>query len=218
MPIGMRQAIQNSGLFSESNLVHKTNLISDFKLNLSRLEGANLETSKQPPVTGTQAAHSQQAMNLVAGAIERITTSQVRHLIENAQQDGSILPLNIDIPIKDGQSTSVVNLKIDKDSAEKDKDIEPHKRRWLVQLKFDFEETGRFEARASVQGNKVGVLFAVEAPNTEQMIRQRLDELRANLRNKKVEIETLDCFRAKLSDTPNKYQEPSQRRLIDVRT
>ncbi|SBS24848.1 Flagellar hook-length control protein FliK [Marinomonas aquimarina] len=214
----IKQAIQNSGLFSEHNLANKTNLVSDLKLNLSRLEGANLESSKQASVTGVQATNSQQAMNLVAGAIERITTNQVRHLIENAQQDGSILPLSIEIPIKDGQSTSVVNLKIDKDASDKEADVEPHKRRWLVQLKFDFEETGRFEARASVQDKKVGVLFAVEDPNTEQMIRQRLDELRTSLRNKQVEIETLDCFRAKLDEQPKAYQEPSQRRLIDVRT
>ena len=215
---GIKQAIQNSGLFSEHNLSQKTNLTSDLKLNLSRLEGANLEISKQANTTGPQATHSQQAMSLVAGAIERITTSQVRHLIENAQQDGSILPLSIEIPIKDGQSTSVVNLRIDKDASDKDKEVEPHKRRWLVQLKFDFEETGRFEARASIQDKKVGILFAVEAPTTEQMIRQRLDELRDNLRSKQVEVETLDCFRAKLNDKPNQYQEPTQQRLIDVRT
>ncbi|MCC4274630.1 flagellar hook-length control protein FliK [Marinomonas communis] len=157
-------------------------------------------------------------MQLVTGAIERITTSQVRHLIENAQQDGSVLPLSVEIPIKDGRTTSIVNLKIDQDKSDKDNNIEPHKRRWLVQLKFDFEETGRFEARASVQDKKVGVIFAVEDPSTEKIIRERLDELRTNLRNKHVEIETLDCFRATLQDKKNQYKEDKPQRLIDVRT
>ncbi|WP_417504593.1 flagellar hook-length control protein FliK [Marinomonas gallaica] len=215
---GIKQAIQNSGLFSENNLANKANLVSDLKLNLSRLEGVNNELSKQAPVTNNLSANSsQQALNMVAGAIERITTSQVRHLIESAQQDGSILPLTVEIPIKDGQSTSIVNLRIDKDDSDNETQ-EPHKRRWLVQLKFEFEETGRFEARASVQDKKVGVLFAVEDASTEQMIRERLDDLRANLRARDVEIETLDCFRAKLNPQPNQYQETSNKRLIDVRT
>lgn len=215
---GIKQAIQNSGLFSENNLANKANLVSDLKLNLSRLEGVNNELSKQAPVTNNLSANSsQQALNMVAGAIERITTSQVRHLIESAQQDGSILPLTVEIPIKDGQSTSIVNLRIDKDDSDNETQ-EPHKRRWLVQLKFEFEETGRFEARASVQDKKVGVLFAVEDASTEQMIRERLDDLRTNLRARDVEIETLDCFRAKLNPQPNQYQETSNKRLIDVRT
>ncbi len=215
---GVKQAILSSGLFSESNLAKSTNLTTDFKLNLSRLEGASVEASKQAtPSVGTTAS-SQQAMQLVTGAIERITTSQVRHLIENAQQDGSVLPLSVEIPIKDGRTTSIVNLKIDQDKSDKDNNIEPHKRRWLVQLKFDFEETGRFEARASVQDQKVGVIFAVEDPSTEKAIRERLDELRTNLRNKHVEIETLNCFRATLQDKPNQYKEDKPQRLIDVRT
>ena len=215
---GVKQAILSSGLFSESNLAKSTNLTTDFKLNLSRLEGASVEASKQAaPSVGTTTS-SQQAMQLVTGAIERITTSQVRHLIENAQQDGSVLPLSVEIPIKDGRTTSIVNLKIDQDKSDKDNNIEPHKRRWLVQLKFDFEETGRFEARASVQDKKVGVIFAVEDPSTEKIIRERLDELRTNLRNKHVEIETLDCFRATLQDKPNQYKEDKPQRLIDVRT
>lgn len=215
---GVKQAILSSGLFSESNLAKSTNLTTDFKLNLSRLEGASVEAFKQAaPSVGTTTS-SQQAMQLVTGAIERITTSQVRHLIENAQQDGSVLPLSVEIPIKDGRTTSIVNLKIDQDKSDKDNNIEPHKRRWLVQLKFDFEETGRFEARASVQDKKVGVIFAVEDPSTEKIIRERLDELRTNLRNKHVEIETLDCFRATLQDKPNQYKEDKPQRLIDVRT
>ena len=215
---GVKQAILSSGLFSESNLAKSTNLTTDFKLNLSRLEGASVEASTQAaPSVGTTTS-SQQAIQLVTGAIERITTSQVRHLIENAQQDGSVLPLSVEIPIKDGRTTSIVNLKIDQDKSDKDNNIEPHKRRWLVQLKFDFEETGRFEARASVQDKKVGVIFAVEDPSTEKIIRERLDELRTNLRNKHVEIETLDCFRATLQDKPNQYKEDKPQRLIDVRT
>lgn len=215
---GIKQAIQNSGLFSENNLAKNMNIATDFKLNLSRLDVANQDVARQANVTGVQAANSHQALNLVAGAIERITTNQVRNLIENAQQDGSILPLSVEIPIKDGRSTSVVNINIDQDKSGNNEDIEPHKRRWLVQLKFDFEETGRFEARTSIQDKKVGIIFAVEEADTERLIREHLDELRTSLRNRQVEIETLDCFRANLQTQSNQYQEQKQQRLIDVRT
>ncbi|MBM6551274.1 flagellar hook-length control protein FliK [Marinomonas ostreistagni] len=218
---GIKQALQSSGLFSEANLAQRTHLNTDLKLNLSRLENAVADVAKQPnpqPIPATQA----NTFNLVSGAIERITTGQVRHLVENAQaqQDGTLLPLSMEIPIKDGRASSVVNVKIDKDHSQSS-DTEPHQRRWLVQLKFDFEETGRFEARTSIQGQKVGIVFAVEEAATEAMIRQRLDELRSNLRNKDVSIETLDCFRAKLKDPTSSSHEHSDqppKRLIDIRT
>ena len=219
----IKQAIQNSGLFSEHNLAQKVNLNTDLKLNLSRLESAVSTSAQQGSTNVTSNASTnsaQPALNMVSGAIERITTGQVRHLIESAQQDGSILPLSVEIPIKDGRSSSVVNLHIDKDQTQ-DQQVEAHNRRWLVQLKFDFEETGRFEARTSIQGQKVGIIFAVEQAPTERMIREKLDDLRSNLRSKKVEIETLDCFQAKLKDnkeTTADSSDKSNKRLIDVRT
>lgn len=217
---GVKNAMQTSGLFSEANLATKTHLESDLKLNLSRLESAVAEAANKQTTPSLNSVQSN-AFNLVSGAIERITTGQLRTMIESAQaqQDGSLLPLSMEIPIKDGRSSSVVNLHIDKDQTQAP-DVEAHERRWLVKLKFDFEETGRFEARTSIQGQKVGIVFAVEQAATERMIRQRLDELRTNLRKKDVSIETLDCFQATLKQQRHSLstQDAQPNRLIDVRT
>ena len=215
-PESLKQAIQSSGIFSENNLANNTQLAKDFKLNLSRLDGAASDSKSVSQLNNAPAAQTQ-ALNLVAGAIERITTHQLRNIVESVQQDGQTLPLSIELPVKDGKNTSLVNIRIDRDAGQNN-EVAPHDRRWLVQLKFDFEETGRFEARVSIQGQKVGVIFAVEEAETEQLIRTQLSELRDNLRKKNVEIETMDCFRAQLKEAQKfPYESPSTR-LIDVRT
>lgn len=215
-PEALKQAIQTSGLFSESNLANSNLLAKDVKLNLTRLDGAASEakSSVQPTLPAAQ----QQALNMVAGAVEHITTNQLRNIVETAQQDGQTLPLNIALPIKDQRGTSMVNIRIDKDGPEHENDAQKHERRWLVQLKFEFEETGRFEARMSVQGQKVGIIFAVEAPETEQQIKANLQELKDNLRQKNVEIETLECFITKFNETTKRDVADQPQRLIDVRT
>ena len=215
-PEALKQAIQTSGLFSESNLASSNLLAKDVKLNLTRLDGAANEAKNfvQPTLPAAQ----QQALNMVAGAVEHITTNQLRNIVETAQQDGQTLPLNIALPIKDQRGTSMVNIRIDKDGPEHENDAQKHERRWLVQLKFEFEETGRFEARMSVQGQKVGIIFAVEAPETEQQIKANLQELKDNLRQKNVEIETLECFITKFNETTKRDVADQPQRLIDVRT
>ncbi len=215
-PDSLKQALQTSGTFSERNLSTNTLVPQDLKLNLTRLDGATNDPKTVSQLNSASSTQTQ-VLNQVAGAIERITTHQLRNLVENVQQDGQTLPLSIELPIKDGRSTSLVNIRIDRDNTQ-DQEVEPHNRRWLVQLKFEFEETGKFEARVSVQDQKVGVIFAVEQAETEQLIRGKLDDLKESLRQKNVEIETMDCFRAQLKE-PSKspYDSPSTR-LIDVRT
>ncbi|MFD1384229.1 flagellar hook-length control protein FliK [Rhodanobacter aciditrophus] len=215
-PDSLKQALQTSGTFSERNLSTNTLVPQDLKLNLTRLDGATNDPKTVSQLNSASSTQTQ-VLNQVAGAIERITTHQLRNIVENVQQDGQNLPLSIELPIKDGRSTSLVNIRIDRDNSQ-DQDVEPHNRRWLVQLKFEFEETGKFEARVSVQDQKVGVIFAVEQAETEQLIRGKLDDLKESLRQKNVEIETMDCFRAQLKE-PSKspYDSPSTR-LIDVRT
>ena len=150
----------------------------------------------------------------IAGAIERITTSQLRHFSDQNQINTPSYPLHIELPIKNGLTPNFVQIEIDKDASTEEQAKQD--RRWLVKLKFDFEETGRFDARASIQANKVGILFAAEDPETVQILRQNIPVLKQQLTDKNIEVERLDAFQAKLDK--EKTNVSNTQSLIDVRT
>lgn len=204
----MKQAIQTSGQFSES-LLKNTNaaaLNTDLKMNLTRLENATNDSLSQ--------RSSNFPTEQVANAIERITTNQLRHFSDLNQVNAQTYPLYIELPIKDHQNTSLVQLQIDQEA--QDDNAQDHERRWLVKLNFDFEETGRFEARAGIQENKVGILFAAEDAVTIAAIKHQMADLKQQLIEKNIEVQRLDVFQTTLSE--DKLKSPTQTSLIDVRT
>jgi len=208
-PEAMKQAIQTSGLFSESLLLNdnKTQLPVDLKLNLERLKDAQENT-------GTQRLGSIPTEQ-IANAIERITTNQLRQLSDVNQSNSSNYPLYIELPIKNGQTHHLTRIEINQDSSTKDNPKQ--ERRWLVKLKFDFEETGRFDARASIQANKVGIIFAAENPETVKALQESLPSLKQQLEDKDIEVERLDTFQSKL-EREEKNNLIKAQSLIDVRT
>jgi len=204
-PNAMKQALQTSGQFSESLLKNNHPLAAaDLKLNLSRLNTTHQETSSLKPFPTDQ----------IANAIERISTNQLRHFADSNQSYAQMFPMHIDLPIKEGQQNHLVQLDIDQDASTKELPKEEH--RWLVKLKFDFEETGRFDTRLSIQGNKVGIVFAAEKKATQTAIRHHMQELKQKLREKDIDVERLDVFQSKLKDDPP--VKPKNTTLIDERT
>lgn len=204
-PNAMKQALQTSGQFAESLLKNNHPLAAaDLKLNLSRLNTTHQETSSIKPFPTDQ----------IANAIERISTNQLRHFADSNQSYAQMFPMHIDLPIKEGQQNHLVQLDIDQDASTKE--LPKEERRWLVKLKFDFEETGRFDTRLSIQGNKVGIVFAAEQKATQTAIRQHMEELKQKLREKDIDVERLDVFQSKLKDDPP--VKPKNTTLIDERT
>ncbi|MCV2401366.1 flagellar hook-length control protein FliK [Marinomonas sp. C2222] len=208
-PDNMKQAIQNSGLFSESSLLknNTSQLADDFKLNLSRVK----EVQESSGALRLGSIPTEQ----IANAIERITTSQLRHFPEVNQNTATIYPLHIELPIKNGAFQELVQIEINQDSGTENE--QKQERRWLVKLKFDFEETGRFEARSSIQGNKVSVIFVAEERETIQKLQQNMEKLSSQLKSKDIEVERLDTFQAQLTNIQKAAQQ-QRKPLIDVRT
>lgn len=206
----MKQAMQVSGLFSESLLLNdqKLQIPADLKLNLERLKDSQ---EMLPTQRSTVSLPTEQ----IASAIERITTNQLRHLAEPSQINTQIYPLQIEIPIKEHQQHRLIQVEIDKDPSQSE--VTDHDRRWLVKLQFDFEETGRFDARTSIQGNKVGILFAAESLDTVQKLQRNMPNLKDKLSQKDIEIERIDAFQANLKKA-EKTKHTNQPSLIDVRT
>lgn len=208
-PGAMKQAIQTSGTFSESLLLQdsKTQLPEDLKLNLTRLK--DVQESTGALRLGTVPTEQ------IANAIERITTTQLRNFSENNQTISPTYPLHIELPIRNGLTQNLVQIEIHKDSSNQEE--RKQERRWLVKLKFDFEETGKFEASTSIQANKVSIIFIAEEADTLHKLKQNMPRLKEQLRDKDIEVERLDTFQAKLAN-PEKSLQTHNKPLIDVRT
>lgn len=211
----VKQSIQSSGLFLENNLLNTTSN-KDIKLNWLKLHSATQQAITQTDnnlVSSSTSIPEEQA-KIAHQALERITTHQLKTLVEQNKTEFSNTPIILELPIRDKDSTSLVQFHIEKDSSQTES-ITKEKRRWLAKLRFDFPETGKFEARVRVKENQAGVIFVAEEKGTEQIIRQNFSELKNDLEKKEIELEQLDCFCRSLSE--EKVVAPSDR-LIDVRT
>ncbi|MGB0940911.1 MAG: flagellar hook-length control protein FliK [Marinomonas sp.] len=213
-PKELKQALSNSGLFLENKLLKSSdNLNHDFKANLLKLQTNIAQSESTSTQTYIKDNLDQRTGQTISQAIERITSSQIRNLLETNKVEGLNLPLTIEFPIQDKGATSIFQLQVDKDS---DSDTtSTNKRRWLAKLLFDFPETGKFEARLNVEGNKLAVIFVAEEKETANKIHQYTQNLTKQLTNKGLEVTQVDSFCKPVED---KVQTKVKRNLIDVRT
>lgn len=213
-PDAVKQAINNSGLFLESKLLNSTpNLTQDIKANWINVQTAVTQTQEDSLLNSRTESFDKKIENSVSHALERITSSQIRNLLESSKQEGINLPLIIEIPIQDKGKTSVFQLEIDQDKSNQEK---PNKKRnWLAKLLFDFPETGKFEARVNVEENKVAVIFVAENKETDNQIKQSSNLLAKQLADKGLEVTQLESF---VSPNKTRTEKVKQHNLIDVRT
>ena len=215
-PQELKQALSNSGLFLENKLFKSPdNLTHDLKANLLKLQTnlAQPQSESTNPQTYMKESLDQKTGLAISQAIERITSSQIRNLLEANKTEGLNLPLTIEFPIQDKGETSVFQLQINKD--QNSSAAPPNKRRWLAKLLFDFPETGKFEARLNVEGNKLAVIFVAEERETVNRIQKQTRSLTKQLTNKGLEVTQVDSFCKPIEE---KTQTKVKRNLIDVRT
>lgn len=210
----VKQSLQNSGAFLESNLLNtNTDPAKDIKLNWLKLHSLTQPTAVQPTL-GDSPVNIAEQNKLTHHALERITSNQLKNIVEQGKSDIQNSPIYLELPIRDKNTTSLVQFQIEQDSSQPET-VQKEKRRWLAKLRFDFPETGKFEARVRVKENQAGIIFVAEQKDTERTIRQNFVNLKEDLEKKDIELEQLDCFCRSLSE--EKAAVPSDR-LIDVRT
>ena len=214
-PAAIKQAIMNSGLFLENKLsTTPTNLNQDIKANLLNFQtNANNQINEKTQSTPSLDLIEQNTKQSISQAIERITSTQIRNLLELNKIEGMNLPLIIEVPIQDKGETSILQLEIDQD--QHNQETSKNKRKWLAKLLFDFPQTGKFEARVSVEESKVAVIFAAENSATENKIRKHSNVLAKQLTDKGLEITQLDSFCNPIKEAKPLSNQPN---LIDVRT
>ncbi|CAK0780750.1 conserved hypothetical protein [Gammaproteobacteria bacterium] len=177
-PAGLKQAMQESGLFLEAHLAALppgTPPAADLKADLLRLEAATAGTltgladkedaTTMPSVSGANFLHA------IQGALARLEVNQINLL------GGGILTL--ELPIRRGEEMHTLTLTVEEGEESPDGDggaLRP----WTATLRFDLEGLGPVSSRVMVT-NKVSVSFQTERPEASQALGSRLEELRTAL-------------------------------------
>lgn len=217
-PSTLKQALANSGLFLENKLFNQSaNITQDIKTNWLNIQAAMPQNKEEMDASHLLSKESaeQKTSQAISQALERITSSQIRNLLEPNKLEGMNLPLSIEIPIQDKGAISLFQLHIDQDKNQEESPKKNKKRKWLAKLLFDFPETGKFEARINIEEKKVAVIFVAEDKNTEQKIKQASSRLSKQLADKGLEVTKLDSFCNRLDKQDEQIK---QHNLIDVRT
>lgn len=129
----------------------------------------------------------------------------------NEAQPGNTGGWSFELPIRDGQHFSSLELHIQRREAGRK---DPRQVRWHVDLRLDLHEYGRFSAQLNLLGQQVSATLWAEQAATHLRVRQHLAALRFSLEAVGVQVQRLDCR----CGIPPSAQPAFRRQLVDVRT
>ena len=174
--------------------------------------------------------HSQLASALqpsIFSALARITSLQLRHLIQSQQEVG-LSPLGgfLELPVRVGEHVYPLTLNIQERVHEKPeeehtknaKDEEKKRRkitkRWQVFMEFDLDELGTFAGDIRVEDEHVTTQLWVQKTALWQASHQHLNTLKHELENSGITVDAISCHQGKAPEQSIRVQQS----LVDIRT
>lgn len=119
------------------------------------------------------------------GALSRVRVNQLSH---GGDEQSNVQTWTVELPIKDRHLIDVIALQITREGDKKNK---AHEARWIVTLAFDFDETGPFHAKVTVENKRVNVHMTAEHAQTAGRITQALPQLESSLINAGLSVHQL---------------------------
>jgi hypothetical protein len=189
---GLKQGINNSGVFLEAKLANMLSPQGDLKAHLLTLADALQKgQSSQNGLSGNESMHKtiddadkallsfiaksgetdNAILNKTEGAIARIVLDQLASLPKNDDQQTI---WQIEIPFKDGNHSDSVKLKINRDE---NSGKESQQANWSVVLELSPPGMGTLRSKISLIDDKVHTYFWSDQKNTSLMVQEQIDLL-----------------------------------------
>jgi hypothetical protein len=227
-PDGLRQAVQDSGLFLEAKLAdtaqtgNPPRLDSDFKVGLLRLQqqiqsdiAARSNTpagAARPDVAVIQDDNGVDPLPRLLLPVESaLARTQANQLSSLPPEPGSPSVWLVEIPVRHDAGTDTLKLQIESEATA---GPEGSAGSWTVWLTLDLGERGALRARVGVVDDQVNVHFWADDPSTADLFTQNLDMLERNLQEDGLKPVVLAC---QTGPAPQPETPGAPPRLLDER-
>lgn len=215
---GLRSALNDSGLFLQARLARGDGAATDRDLQsaLLRLAAAAGEelaaqpsaaAAQRPSAETTQTAtllHLGQTLQQIAqqadGAVAHLRVQQL-HTLAARSDTNNVWLLNL--PIRHGTDTDVVQLRIRREARGRNGEEAPA---WSVHLHFGTPHYGAIDSVVNLSGGNIGVTFWSDRTATATLLQQHMEGLRAQLQQAGLAVEQL---RSVVGKAPRTEQAPA---------
>lgn len=152
-------------------------------------------------------------LRLTAALLSRIQHHQFQSLGQTQSfVDGSSQTVwQLDLPLRDGQQFTQVQLRIQQDQPAPDKRQGDQAPQWEIRLAFNLDHLGPLQAIARLHRGRVSSEFWAQQPTTLQLVHSELGQLRDRLLTRGLEVGELSCHHG----SPPQPQQAVQQRWID---
>ena len=152
-------------------------------------------------------------LRLTAALLSRIQHHQFQSMGQTQTfTDGSSQTVwQLDLPLRDGQQFTQVQMRIQRDQSAADERHGEQAPQWEIRLAFNLDHLGPLQAIARLHKDRVSTEFWAEQPNTLQLVRNELDQLRDRLLTRGLDVGELSCHHG----SPPQPQQTVQQRWID---
>lgn len=167
---GVRQAIDNSGIFMEAKRVHSfVGLQDDLKAQLLSL----LDTLETTSPSSVISPMEQTVLNEVKSGLARIVMDQLASL---PQDDPQQQAWQLTIPFQNGQQTETIKLKIHHEK-KNTQQVDKQSSSWSVVLELNPPGLSTLKSRISITSDRVDTFFWCDQAATTELIKSNLDKL-----------------------------------------
>lgn len=152
-------------------------------------------------------------LRLTAALLSRIQHHQFQSMGQTQTfTDGSSQTVwQLDVPLRDGQQFTQVQMRIQRDQQAPDKHKAEQTPQWEIRLAFNLEHLGPLQAVARLYKGRVSSEFWAEQAGTLQLVNNELGQLRDRLLTRGLEIGELSVHRG----SPPQPRQAVQQRWID---
>lgn len=206
-PKGIKQSINNSGLFLEAKLLQSENnpqlkTQADYKSNVLKF----LQTLKQLPAatslpesntSALETSNLKQLQNNGDSSVAKLVLDQLNSL---PKEDSPKQIWHLEIPYIDQENAHPLSLQIEKD---KEKNAEQAKENWSATISLTPSGLGKLYCKISCYGQTVNTHFWSDLPKTANLITHNLGYLKNQLEASGLKVGSLKSHQDMPIQNPN---------------
>lgn len=198
-PGSLKRAVQQSGLFLESQLLSSWNSRGalppgDLKAALLRLLGRVNRVLRRSPQAEGAGSNLDILRNLQSELEGALATITLKQLAAGQVDGGSSGAWSFDIPLWFHNTVYGVSLCIERKDAAPEED--PDQQDWKILLSISLPQLGDVEAELFVRGSKVSVVIVAEHDETARLVKGSLPQLKSGLESQGLNVSVLRCHQA----------------------